>query len=333
MARGSRPATALGAVLLLAAAACGGSDGGDTAPGDQQGGQQGLTEPVAVKVGDIDGAPASFIAFGVQKGFFTEHKLDVELVVQQGGAAIVPGLVSGDLQIGGSNVVSILLARSTRLPMKIIAPGTAVGSDPDTDFSAVITAPDSGITTPKALEGRTVAVNTLKNVSEVTLKAYLEANDVDVSRIELIELPFPSMLPAVEKHEVDAAFVIEPFVTTAVSQGARVLFRPYVESKANLSVGTYSATESYIERNPAVVKAFQDAVAQTARYITDNPDEYRAALPAIAKLSPELAPTVNIPVWGERVDIESLRFLAEHMVSYGLLDELPDVDAAVYTAP
>jgi NitT/TauT family transport system substrate-binding protein len=321
---GSRTALALGAVLL-AVAGC----GGGTAPSAQTG--PSLTAPVAIKVGDIEGAPASFIAFGVQKGIFAEHRLNVELVVQQGGAAIIPNLASGEMHIGGSNVVSVLLARSTGLPMKIIAPGTSVGSDPNTDFSAVIVAPDSQVTTARDLAGKTIAVNTFKNVSEVALKAALEANGVDIAAIKLIELPFPNMLPAVQKHQVDAAFVIEPFVTMARSQGARVLLRPYVESKANLGVGTYSATEQYIQQNPAVVKAFQTAAAQTARYISEHPDEYRAALPAIAKLSPELAPTVNLPVWSERVDVESLRFLADRMVRYGLVRDAPDVNASFYT--
>ncbi|HEV2783477.1 MAG TPA: ABC transporter substrate-binding protein [Actinophytocola sp.] len=327
-ATGSRRARTLGTVLLLAVASCGGET---DAPGAQAG--PSLTAPVSIKVGDVEGAPASFIAFGVQKGIFAEHRLDVELVAQQGGAAIIPNLVSGEMQIGGSNMVSVLLARSTGLPLKIIAPGTSVGADPNTDFSAVIVAADSPVTRPQDLAGKSIAVNTLKNVSEVALKAALEANGVDIGAIKLVELPFPSMLPAVEKHQVDAAFVIEPFVTMARGAGARLLLRPYVESKANLGVGTYSATEQYIRQSPAVISAFQAAAAQTARYITEHPDEYRAALPAIAKLNPALAPTVNIPVWSERVDVDSLRFLGDKMVSYGLLRDPPDVNAVVHSGP
>src|SRR5437660_2723907 len=123
-------APALSVVALLAAAC-----GGGTAPSAPQTGPS-LTAPVDIKVGDVEGAPASFLEFGVRKGIFAEHRLNLEVVVQQGGAAIIPNLVSGQLQIGGSNVVSVLLARGTGLPIKIVAPGTAVGSDPNTDFSA-----------------------------------------------------------------------------------------------------------------------------------------------------------------------------------------------------
>lgn len=328
MTRRTALAASLGTAVLLTITACG---AGGTAPAGQTG--TSLAAPVAIKVGDIEGAPASFIEFGVRKGIFAEHRLDVEVVIQQGGAAIIPNLVSGEMQIGGSNMVSVLLARGNGLPLKIIAPGTAVGSDPQTDFSAVVVAPDSQITTPKDLAGKLIAVNTLKNVSEVALKAALEANGVDITGIRLVELPFPSMLAAVQQHQADAAFVIEPFVTMARSQGARLLIRPYVESRANLGVGTYSATEDYIRRNPAVITAFQAAAAQTARYIAEHPDEYRALLPEIAKLPANLAPTVNLPVWPQQVDLESLRFLGDRMVSYGLLPNPPDITAAVHTSP
>lgn len=321
---GLRRAAALGSVVLLALTACG---GGGTPPPPAG---QTLSQPVSIKVGDVEGAPSSFIAFGQRKGIFAEHKLNVELVVQQGGAAIVPNLISGEMQIGGSNIVSVLLARDNKLPLKIIAPGTAVGSDKNTDFSAVVVAEDSPITTPQGLAGKLIAVNTLKNVSEVALKAALEANGVDISSVRLIELAFPSMIAAVESGQVDAAFVIEPFVTMARGQGLKLLVRPYVESKPNLGVGTYSATEMYIQQNPGVIKAFQAAAAQTARYITEHPDEYRAALPEIARLPPNLAPTVNLPVWAERLDVESLRFLGDRMVKYGLLTEPPDAEAAFF---
>ena len=285
--------------------------------------------PVKIKVGDIEGAPASFLNFGVRKGFFTEHGLDVTVVQQQGGAAIIPGLVSGDLQFGGSNAVSMLLARDRGLKVQIVAPGTSVGADPDKDFSAVVVPGDSPITSARDLPGKAIAVNTFKNVNEIVLKSYLESQGVALDALKYTELGFPDMLAAVSRHRVDAALVIEPYATMAQNQGARVLFRPYVGAKPNLSVGTYSATEAYVRENPAVVTAFRAALAQTAGHIAAHPDEYRAELPEIANVQSDLAAKVNIPVWGQSVDKSSLDFFAERMLRYGLVKAKPDVDAAV----
>jgi len=322
-----RKTVALLAATLATVAGCG--SGGTQAPGASGPSGPDKANPVTIRVGDVEGAPASFLAFGVQKGFFRDRGLDVQVVLQQGGAAIIPGLVSGDLQIGGSNAVSMLVARDRGLKVQIIAPGTSVGADPDKDFSAVIVAADSPIASARDLVGKKIGVNTFKNVNDIVIKSYLESQGADISALRFLELPFPSMVAAVAQHQVDAALVIEPFATTAQSQGARVLFRPYVSAKANLAIGTYSAAEEYIRQNPAVVKAFREAAAQTAGYITEHPDEYRGQLPTIAKLAPELAPKVNIPVWGPRVDMESLEFFADRMVRYGLVQTKPDVRAAV----
>ena len=51
--------------------------------------------------------PSAFVAFGISKGFFRRHGLNVDLQTSQGGAATVPALVSGKIQVAGSNVVSL----------------------------------------------------------------------------------------------------------------------------------------------------------------------------------------------------------------------------------
>jgi NitT/TauT family transport system substrate-binding protein len=305
-------------VLTLGLAGCGGGDEPKTA--------RGVT---AIKVGDVDGAPASFLKFGVQKGLFAKYNLNLTVIPQQGGAAIIPGLVSGDLQFGGSNVVSMLLARDRGLKVQIVAPGTAVGTRPEEDFSAVVVPGDSPITKAADLSGQSVAVNTLKNVNEVVLKSYLESQGVDPTTLKFTELGFADMLPALAQHRVAAALVIEPFATLAQSQGDRVLVHPYVAAKPNLAVGTYSATESYVDKHKPIVESFREGCADTAAYITAHPDEYRAALPQIAGVKAELAPKVAIPVWRPTVDAESLDFFAGQMVRYGLVKTKPDVKAAL----
>lgn len=315
------------AAVLVAATGCGG--GGDSA--ETNSAEPSSSAPVKITVGDIQGSPASFLNFGNSQGIFADHGLDLEVKPQQGGAAIIPGLVSGELQFGGSNVVSMLLARDKDLPVQIVAPGTFVGTDPEKDFSAVIVAADSPIQEPADLIGKTIAVNTLNNVNDVVLKSYLQKQGLDFNNINLVELPFPEMLAAVDGNQVDAAAVIEPFEAIAKSQGARVLWHPYVEAKENLQIGTYSAMESYIQENPEVVKAFQEACAEVAQYITDHPEEYRQSLTETAGLKPEQVDTVNIPVWNAEVDMDSLEFFAEKMVEYGMVTDKPDTESAVYT--
>src|SRR5688500_3781753 len=121
---------ALTALLLvvLAVAACGDDGGG----GSDDGG------PASVSVQDTAGVPSAFLEYGVEQGFFDDHRLDVEVTPSQGGATVVPAVVSGDSDIAGSNVVSVLLAQAKDIPIKIIAPGTFVRTDEKQDFSAIL---------------------------------------------------------------------------------------------------------------------------------------------------------------------------------------------------
>ena len=79
--------------------------------------------------------PSAFLQYGVEKGYFKKRKLDVKVQPSQGGATVIPSVVSGDIDIGGSNLVSVLLAQSKGVPVKIVAPGTFVRSKPAQDFS------------------------------------------------------------------------------------------------------------------------------------------------------------------------------------------------------
>jgi NitT/TauT family transport system substrate-binding protein len=59
----------------------------------------------------VDNA-AMFVA--MEKGFFKSEGLELETVPMAGGALIVQGVTSGDLQIGWTNVISLYQAHSRR---------------------------------------------------------------------------------------------------------------------------------------------------------------------------------------------------------------------------
>jgi NitT/TauT family transport system substrate-binding protein len=304
---------------LLAVAACGDDDGG----GADSGGQD------RVRVQDTAGVPSAFLAYGVEQGFFEERGLDVELTPSQGGATVVPAVVAGDTDIAGSNLVSVLLAQGKDIPVKIVAPGTFVREQRSQDFSAIIAAGDSDIRSPQDLEGKTLAVNTLKNVAELAAKASLAKQGVDVSKIELAEVDFPDMNGALTQGRVDAAFQIEPFVSLGLEEGHRVIDRPYVGTKPGLQIGCYFTSETYLGENEDVVERFQEGVADTAAAITEDPAAFREFLPEASEIPPPAAQKAILPAWKAENDQASLDLTAELMERYGVVEERPDTSEAV----
>ena len=131
MTRRTRRAPASPRPLIASTAACGG-DSHDTpapaAPG----------QPDKVNAGVIAIVDVAPIYLGKQKGFFSKRNIDLTLTTAQGGAAIVPAVVSGQYQFGFSNVVSLLLAQSRNVPIKVVANGNNSTGDAGKDFGGVV---------------------------------------------------------------------------------------------------------------------------------------------------------------------------------------------------
>jgi NitT/TauT family transport system substrate-binding protein len=318
--RNTWPFPAIAACAALAVAACGGGGSAPPSGGDSQGGG-----PTTLNVQETAGVPSAFVAFGMSKGFFDKQKLKINLQSSQGGATTVPALVSGKIQVAGSNVVSLLIAASKGLPVEAIAPGTSAHGQGQKDFGALMVAKDSPVRDVKDLAGKTVAVNTLNNIAEVVVKASLQKAGVDPGQVKLREVDFPEMEPALAKGDVDAAFLIEPFVTTARKAGDRIVDYSYVTTEPNLQVGAYAVSRKFAEENPDAVKRYRAAVGQTATYLMGHQSEFRAFLAKQAKTPPALANSMELPTFTTQLNTASMQKTAGLVQQYGLVKDKVNV--------
>ncbi|REE04143.1 ABC transporter substrate-binding protein [Citricoccus muralis] len=328
----------LAAPLLLTACGDGGTSGQESGAGTgspAEGaatGTDGAADTTKVRVADTAGMPSAFLQYGVNEGYFEAEGLEVTVDVSIGGAAAVPAVVNGETQFAGSNTVSAILAASKGLPISIVAAGTRTMEAPEDDFARIMASTSSGVEEVEDLEGSTIAVNTLENINDVVIMTLMEDAGADRTQVKFAEMGFSDMLPALANGQVDAALLIEPFVTMAVDQGATEVASPYAESRPNMMVGTYMTSEEYAAENPETVEAFQRGINATGQAIADDPDAFREALPEVTTIEPDLAGQIHLPAWDASVDLETLQFLNERMVRYGLIDEEIAVEDIV-TAP
>ena len=277
-----RALAAMAAAGVLAAGC--GDDGGSASGG---GGEQ--SGPQTLKIGLIPIADVAPVFLGIKKGFFEEEQLKLDPQFAAGGAAITPAVVSGDFDIGFSNTVSLLIAGSKDLPVQIVSQGVLGGPNLEKPWADLLVPKDGDIKDPKDLEGKTIAANTLNNICEVTINATLEEMGVDVSKLKYTEIPFPEMVAALEKGRVDAACVVEPFVTQGKGAGMRGIDPFYANTAPNLTVATYFASRQYIEENPEVVDRFVSAMEKSLQYASEHPDEVRDVLTEYTEIPPEAA--------------------------------------------
>lgn len=320
--------TRLLACLMVAAgtlAACGGDDGGGGG-GTSEGG---TPKPVTLKVGVIPIADVAPLYLGREKGFFSAQKLTIDPQLAEGGAAITPAVVSGDFQIGFSNTISLLIAASKKLPVQIIAQGVLAGTDESKAWADLLVPKGGDIRDGKDLEGKTIAVNTLNNVCEVTIKASLEPEGVDVGTLKFTEVPFPEMNAALDAGRVDGACVVEPFVSQGKAAKARGIDPFYIRTAKDLTVATYFTSREYAEKNPDVVDRFVKAMNTSLDYAQAHPDEVRQVLTTYTEIPEAAAAKINLPVWRADLNRPTIERLSELTQKYGLIDEQPDLDELI----
>jgi NitT/TauT family transport system substrate-binding protein len=327
------------AALSLVLAACGDDDGDAEAPTTTAGGDTTAPpadddepmEVVTLRIGILPIADMAPLYLGMDRGYFEEEGLIIEPEFAQGGAAIVPGVLSGEFQLGFSNQVSLMLARQNDVPIQIVANAVYGASDPDRGTNALMVAPDSGIESVEDLAGKTFAVTTLNNLGEVTVRATLENHGVDDSDISFVEMPFPDMNGALASGAVDVIWLAEPFITIGKGMGHVSVADPMYESVPGQSIALFFASEDWLADNADVAQRFQRAMERSLQAAADDPDAAREIIKTYSPSPAEVVDQIALATWGPDINVESLREIGALAARFGVLSAEPDIDALIWT--
>ena len=295
------------AAALFGAAACSDSKDQPSTPG----------QPDNVNVGVIAIVDVAPIYLGKAKGFFTKQNIDLTMEQAQGGAAIVPAVVSGQYQFGFSNVVSLLLGASKNVPIKVVANGNNATADPKKDFSGLIVK-DPAITRPKDLEGKTVAANTLKNIVATSVNELVRKDGGDPSKVKYVEVAFPDQAAALEGGRVQAIFLVEPFVSSVKPKGWKQL-GSFATVSPNMMIADYFTSAQLLGEKPDLAKRFTAALKESLAYADAHPDEVRQIVTTYTTIKADAAAAMTLPKYNPEIDKASLDLMNGLMVKDGLL--------------
>lgn len=314
-------ATTLVAALLFAAGCGTDDDNGGNGNGGDGGG------PDTVTVGLIPIVDVAPLFLGQEQGFFADRDIELETDFAAGGAEIVPGVQAGTYEFGFSNVISLMLAQSSGIDVRVVSNGNnSTGVDGE-DFGSLMVPVDSPAQSAADLEGATIAINTLNNISDTVVRASLRNAGADPATVEFVGMPFPEMEAALAGGDVDAAFPVEPFQTIIRNNDVgRSIASSWVDAAPDLTVAAYFTSGELAESDPDLVERFSAAMAESLAYANDNPDAVREIIPTYSEISDELAAELTLPTWPPEINRASTEQLAELAVQDGLLSEPPDLD-------
>lgn len=276
--------------------------------------------PLPLTVGYIPVGDCLQLYVAEAEGYFKAEGLEVTAVPMKGGAVIAPAVEGGELAIGWSNTVSIVLAHAKGFDFAFLAPG-AEGVAGEHDVHALLVPADSPVRSVKDLAGKTVAINTLGNINEAAMRALAEKAGIAPDSIRLVEVPFPDMATALSRGSADAALMLEPFVTDATTRGvARVLDpSPHAPFGSPYLIGGWFAKKAWLKAHPAEAAAFARAAARASAAIAARPDRARDILGQRTKLAPELAGKIVLPRFPETLAPAAVQGVIDVSARFGLL--------------
>lgn len=301
--------------------------------GDDEAGSAGSSSPdqaTEVRVGMLPISNAAPLYLGVKKGFFKKEGLQVEPVLAQSGNEIITTLLADDFDFGFVGFVPGMVAVSKGLPLKIIASGDTGAESAADEWTHIVVSKDSPIRDVQDLEGSTIAVNALKGVGEVVIKAALEKRGVDPASIKLLEVPFPDMPAALERGRVEAIWAPEPFLSSVLAEGARAIEAPLTTLGPNYPNGTYATTDKQIEEDEESVSAFTRAINRSMEYATQHPDEARATIPDFTEIPKEVAEKIRLPLWPVPIEKAKVEELARYTAQFKLAEKAPPLDELIW---
>ncbi|CAM3912101.1 Solute-binding protein family 3/N-terminal domain-containing protein [Micrococcus flavus] len=190
-------------------------------------------------------------------------------------------LRSGAIDVGSTAGSAALLNRANGAPIKTIV----VANQPE--WSALLTGPDSDITSIEQLEGRSVAATKGTDPYFFLIQA-LEGAGVEPSSVTVQNLQHADGRAALENGSVDAWAGLDPIMAAAEANGARFVHR---DPDLN-SYSVVNATEDFLTESPETAQVVADTYERARRWAVENPEETARILAEVAGLEESVATQV-----------------------------------------
>lgn len=220
-----------------------------------------------LKIGN-SGLEAQAQAFYAEdQGLFKKNFLDVEIVVQRGGAATVAAVAGGALQIGCANVISLGQALQRKLPFVILT--TSAIWDTKHPSAYAVVAPDSPIKSAKELNDKIVGVLSLNGSDQLFMMAFIKQSGGDPSTVKFVEVPEGAATEALAQGRI-AAFILNEPVFTSVGRRVRSLGAAPDAIAPFFAQTAWFTTEGWLSQNKDIARRFIAAVIDGGKWAMAN---------------------------------------------------------------
>jgi NitT/TauT family transport system substrate-binding protein len=298
---------------------------------------------VKVVLADIKSTADGGFYLALDKGYFAEEGLDIEMTPFDTSALQVSALGTNQLDVGvGSLNAGLLNAVARGVRLKLVA-DRATLINGALSFMVRKELIDSGqIHDWSDFKGRPVANNGTGTAAQLALIRGLASAGLTVNDVDQKIVGFADMVPALSTGALDMGVMIEPLITASIERGIAVRWQRAIDAFPNLEIAQVYYSDGFAQNTDAANR-FMIAFLRGVREYNDGMFKMRPNRPEVVQSliqhtsikDPALYDKMEMS-WvnpNGHLQVENLKEQQREFAALGLLEGAPvDLDQIVDTS-
>ncbi|MBR3613822.1 MAG: ABC transporter substrate-binding protein [Clostridia bacterium] len=264
----------------------------------------------------------------IEKGFFKENGIEIELITGQGADAVMTSVLSNQVEIGfaGPEASIYVYNEGKEDHTQVFAQLTK------RDGSFLVSRNDTEEFSWQDLKGKTVIPGRKGGVPYMTLEYVLKKNGLDPQKDVVLDdsIKFDLMAGAFAAGNADYVTLFEPTASMTELQGAGYVVASVGEESGEIPYTAYFAKQSFIKENEDVIQGFTNAIYEGEQWVKNHTSREIAEVVQnffpdtdLDMLEAAIQSYKDIDAWNETPILEEDSFnrLQEVMIEAGELSE------------
>lgn len=274
-----------------------------------------------IRIGVLPVVDVAPLRIALNEKLFEKNGLQVTLVPQPSEDEAIKQLDS-TLDLTWATHVNFFraVASGTELQLQ----GEAYQAGPNS--MALVASASSDYDDPGKKSAPTIAVPSKDDVGALTTRAVLDTAAVEKQKINFKTMPYSEMEGALTAGTVDAAFMIEPFITKAQRKiGAKIVTDTARGPTLDFPMSGYASSKKFAEANPKTLKVFRDVLRDAQQRAQANKLSVQDSLTSYADIDQPTAALVSVGTFPLSLNPIRLQRVADMMDTEDVLSGRLDV--------
>lgn len=298
-----------------------------------------------VRFASVGGLTDAGLYLADELGFFAEAGITLEMQRMTSAPTLITAIATDQLEVAGiSTTPGMFTAAQQGIGLRIV--GDKNSARPGFAASRLVIAKALEAATPaemvQGLRGKVVGVPSRAGSAFFNVAALLKEHGVGLDEVEIKELSYANMVAAISTGSIDAAYMIEPFLSQMIHDGTAVDvsnvgdFTDAGAARINVPL-VYSEkfaqnrelAQAFMTAYMRGVRVYNDAFVKgidldkvidiMARHSETDPEVIRSSFPA--GLDPN-----------QEINLDTINEMQEFFVEQGFLDAVVPLDTLVDTS-